>query len=60
MTCHYEDLSSAFDWLKQIYNRLNFCARFSDFIWRENQCCRFEMLAFSQVMEYIITLMRGL
>ena len=46
MTCHYEDLSSTFDWLKQIYNHLNFCARSSDFIWRENQCCRFEMLAF--------------
>ena len=46
MTCHYEDLSSTFDWLKQIYNHLNFCARFSDFIGRENQCCRFEMFVF--------------
>ena len=46
MTCHYEDLSSTFDWLKQIYNHLNFCACFSDFTWRENQCCRFKMLAF--------------
>ena len=37
MTCHYEDLSCTFDWLKQICNQLNFCARSSDFIWRENQ-----------------------
>ena len=46
MTCHYEDLSSTFDWLEQIYNQLNFCARSSDFIWRENQCCLCELLAF--------------
>ena len=46
MTCHYEDLSRTFDWLKQIYNQLNFCACSSDFIWRENQCCRCQMLAF--------------
>ena len=31
---------------KQIYNQLNFCARSSDFIWRENQCCLCELLAF--------------
>ena len=36
MTCHYEDLSSTFDWSKQIYNQLKFCARSSDFIWRES------------------------
>ena len=46
MTCHYEDLSSTFDLLKQIYNQLNFCARSSDFIWLENQCCLCELLAF--------------
>ena len=46
MTCHYEDLSTTFDWLKQIYNLLNFCAHSSDFIWREKQCCLCEMLAF--------------
>ena len=46
MTCHYEDLSTTFDWLKQIYNQLNFCARSLDFIWRENQCCLCELLAF--------------
>ena len=45
-TCHYENLSSTFDLLKQIYNQLNFFARSSDFIWRENQCCLCEMLAF--------------
>ena len=45
MTCHYEDLSTTFDWLKQIYNLLNFCAHSSDFIWREKQCCLCEMLA---------------
>ena len=46
MTCHYEDLSTTFDWLKQIYNQLNFCARSSDFIRRENQCCLCELLTF--------------
>ena len=46
MTCHYEDLSSTFDCLKQLYTQLNFCARSSDFIWREKQCCLCEMLAF--------------
>ena len=46
MTCHYEDLSTTFDWLKQIYNLLNFCAHSSDFIWREKQCYLCEMLAF--------------
>ena len=45
MTCHYEDLSCTFDWLKQICNQLNFCARSSDFIWRENQSCRCKILA---------------
>ena len=45
MTCHYEDLSSTFDWSKQIYNQLNLCSRSSDVIWRENQWYRCEMLA---------------
>ena len=45
ITCHCEGLSSAFDWLEQIYNQLNFCARSSDFIWRENQWCHCKMLA---------------
>ena len=46
LMCHYEDLSSTSDWLKQIYNQLNSLARSLDFIWRENQCCLCELLAF--------------
>ena len=53
MTCHYPDvdLESASDWLKQISRNqsevtprsdtspvLNFCALFSDIIWRGNHC----------------------
>jgi len=41
MTRHYQDLSSATDWMKQILNQSealwNFCARFSDVISRGNQ-----------------------
>ena len=67
MTCHYADLGSASSTNQKRYSDLrgdtssvwNFCARFSDVIWRGNQWWGREMsavsLLFSQVLLVILT-----
>ena len=56
LMCHYEDLSSTSDWLKQIYNQLNLCSRSSDVIGGKTSGIVAKCWLFSQAVECWICL----